>query len=304
MSSQLDRRGIGGLALALSLVTVVASGCGSGPSTPSATIWATSSINDGSPTPEPTPTPAPTLTPASLSDEQQFVLACSYQIPIAGAAPYAGSVHPLVVLDEGDVRMTMGMWTVLWQPDRVFATNSSWPSGGGLRDLQLILCANKVSKQVASCGSYRNGDHSIPVYRLRWDYRVDVVIAATGAVLRSKTFTGGAPPRCPRSISSEWTSAYYLNGPLPKPSAVDDLAVSLLSGAPLAIPTPIPAKTAPREVPDVLSMRDKVGNYDINTPRVLHVVPGKGISDDPVICGRALASVPGLLPLAPLPCLL
>jgi len=135
--------------------------------------------------PQPTPTPRPT--PAVT--EEELAAACAGRA-IPAAAPYAGKVHPLVVIDG-------------WLGDYVDSTyainkklgDGTWPGP----KIQLVVCVpfdQEASVKVGSCGRSwkREGDGVVGellLHRHRMDVRV--VVARTGKTLQTKALYGSVP---------------------------------------------------------------------------------------------------------------
>lgn len=180
--------------LAVALAMIVLAGCG-GTSPPS--------VAPASPTSAPTPTPAPSPwssgwplhgSDASAVDaESALRAACSDGTPVPGAAPYAGKVHPLIVVDQ------QGHWSGFdinhgfpWSP-------WSWSS-----PIQLVVCvpAND-EKKVGSCGTYKNEAGEVAeVFRYKDSVTVRVVVAATGKALQRKVLANAAP----KCLKDFWVS--------------------------------------------------------------------------------------------------
>lgn len=146
-----------------------------------------------------TPTPAPTLTPSPTPavTEEALAAACSGRA-IPAAAPYAGKVHPLVVLDG-------------WLGDYVDSTyvinkkfdDGTWPSP----KIQLVACVpfdQKSSVKVGSCGRNwkRKSDGVVGELLLqRYTMKIRVVVARTGKTLQTKALFGSVPT-CESKFSS------------------------------------------------------------------------------------------------------
>lgn len=125
-----------------------------------------------------------------------LVKACNDGTPVPGAAPYAGSVHPLLVFDMypghlAGVAINRGS-------DRSFGW--SWAS-----PLQLVVCVERDEKRVGSCGLYKSGDEVHEVIRKQATATIRVIEAATGTTLQQKVLKNAAP-KCPKKF---WTSSDY-----------------------------------------------------------------------------------------------
>lgn len=161
------------------------------PGSPSAALAATPTPT---PTPVPTPTPAPTPTP-----EDQLIAACRHGKPVPWAAPYAGKVHPLVVIEQwrGD------SWysdypSDIEAVDPSYAINAKWRKGTWTSPIQLVVCVpdpEAAAVRVASCGRAWKRTDGVTGELLLYQYtsKVRVVVAATGKTLQSKVLRGNAP---------------------------------------------------------------------------------------------------------------
>ena len=114
-----------------------------------------------------------------------------------GAAPYAGSVHPLLVIDMDDwstidVAINRGFPYPIW----------SWPS-----PIQLVVCVTRQEKKVGSCGLYKSGSEVHEVIRKQGRATVRVIEAATGRALQKKVLTNAAP-KCPKKFTA--TPGYWV----------------------------------------------------------------------------------------------
>jgi hypothetical protein len=123
-----------------------------------------------------------------------LVAACRDGTPVPGAAHYAGSVHPLLVVDMDD-------WSMADVPiNRDFpgagALGWSWPS-----PIQLVVCAVRQEKRVDSCGLYKSGKELYEVIRKQGRATIRVIEAATGKTLQKKVLTNPAP-RCPKRFTT------------------------------------------------------------------------------------------------------
>ncbi len=183
---------------------VVLAGCG-GASSP------TSTPRHITPRPEPTPTPEPSPWssgwPEGGLDENWDVLrdlqgelfdACYAASPVPGAAPYAGKVHPLVVVDMDNAWLA---YDVAINED--FRSNGwPWPS-----PIQLVVCAHHDEKVVGSCGLYKTEDGEVgEVVRYQDKVTFRVVVAETGKDLQTKVISSPAP-KCPGT--KFWTTGAW-----------------------------------------------------------------------------------------------
>jgi hypothetical protein len=147
------------------------------------------------PVPTPTPTPVPTPTPPPPVTEHELAAVCAKGTPILGAAKYAGTVHPLVVLYRGDTAWTLDSGT--------YDINTRWDSYDWPGPIQLVVCVSPEQQVLLeSCGMYSRASDGaqgeIDLYR---NFKlVRVIVAKTGKTLQSKTFYGDTPT-CATSIS-------------------------------------------------------------------------------------------------------
>ncbi len=167
--------------LLVALAVIVLAGCSGAPPDPSLTLTPVGTHATPTPTPEPTTTPEPTAT------EDALVAACS-GTPVPGAAPYAGKVHPLVVVD------TWADWI-----DASYAINKKWRDGKWTSPVQLVVCApdpQKAKVRVGSCGrTWKRTDGVVgELVRYRYKSTLRVVVASTGKTLQSKVLLGSIPP--------------------------------------------------------------------------------------------------------------
>ena len=142
------------------------------------------------------PTAAPTPSTADL------VNACG-GTPVPGAAPYAGTVHPLVVVAGGQISVA------------AFTINGKWVGGLWPGPVQLVVCVDaETAAQVASCGSYTRGSDGASGEVLAYTYSqaVRVYVATTGKWLQSQTFTGSAPT-CAQTLSVAGPPPWKIYGP-------------------------------------------------------------------------------------------
>ena len=148
------------------------------------------------PTASPTPTPIPTATPLPPITAEQLAAACN-GTPVPGAAPYAGTIHPLVVLGKNG----LPEWTVDGIGQKysyTYAINNRWFNGSWDGPIQLVVCpSDPQTQKLSSCGSYTRSDGVVgQVIPYRYFVIVKVIIARTGKLLQSKTFYGGKAPDC------------------------------------------------------------------------------------------------------------
>jgi hypothetical protein len=142
----------------------------------------------------PTPTLVPTPTPIPKPADSDIEGVCASK-PALGTAKYAGSLHPLVVVDfNGDI----------WRVDSgsSYAINDKWYSDSWTSPLQLVVCVGALnSKLTSSCGRYRTSSTSGYVYRYQYYRNIRVALATTGKTLQTKTILGGGAPTCAQIIS-------------------------------------------------------------------------------------------------------
>ncbi len=154
----------------------------------------------------PTPTPAPTP-----SAEDQLAAACD-GTPVPWAAPYAGDVHPLVVIDTGWLYTLVTVLDRQPQAEDIvrhwYPINEKWLNGAWTGPMiQLIVCdpGNTDAVKVDSCGTYtRKGDGVTGrLLRWKWTAKIRVVVARTGETLQTKVISG-AVDTCPGTYSSAY----------------------------------------------------------------------------------------------------
>ncbi len=190
--------------LLTALVAIVLAGCVGAPQveTPASSTAGTRSRSPSAaltatptPTPAPTPTPVPTPTP-----EDQLIAACRHGTPVPWAAPYAGKVHPLVVIEQ--------WWGDSWYSDYPsdievvapsYAINAKWRKGTWTGPIQLVVCVpdpEATSVKVRSCGrSWKRTDGVVGELLIyQYKSKIRVVVAATGKTLQSKVLVGTVPP--------------------------------------------------------------------------------------------------------------
>ena len=147
-------------------------------------------------TAEPTPTPEPPPTPTSTPDPaEELVAACDGE-PVPWAAPYAGTLHPLVVVDEDGIGTT-------------YAVNKKWLGGTWKSPIQLVLCVpepTEGTKRVGSCGRWtrQSDDATGELLQFRYTSTIRVVVAKTGKTLQKKVLLGSTPP-CGDAPDDEWS---------------------------------------------------------------------------------------------------
>ncbi len=172
--------------LAIAVVMALA-GCGGAP--PAARVDTPApSVPRAAPTaPAPSPTPVPTPTP-SVTEEQLAAVCSGRAIP--SAAPYAGKVHPLVVIDEWLGRYVDSVYVINKKLD-----DGTWSSS----QIQLVVCVpfdQKASVTVGSCGRNwtRKSDGVAGELLLqRYKMKVRVVLARTGKTLQTEALFGSVP---------------------------------------------------------------------------------------------------------------
>jgi hypothetical protein len=177
------------------LVTLLAACGGAAPTAPTTTPVAY--------TPRPSPSPAPWSSDwggfASTWDggvTEVLVATCKDGTPVPGAAPYAGLVHPLLVMD-------MDQWSLANVAINQGSQRSfgwSWAS-----PLQLVVCVEREQKRAGSCGLYKSGDEVHEVIRKQATATIRVLEAVTGKVLQQKVLKNAAP-KCPKKF---WTTSGY-----------------------------------------------------------------------------------------------
>jgi hypothetical protein len=127
-------------------------------------------------------TPTGATGPGAGPTAADLVASCG-GMPVTGAAAYAGTVHPLVVVSGGKIS------------DAAFPINGKWLNRLWPGPLQLVVCADAEIAQVESCGSYtrRSDGVSGEVLAYRYSQAVQVYVATTGRWLQSQAFTASAP---------------------------------------------------------------------------------------------------------------
>jgi hypothetical protein len=148
-----------------------------------------------------TATPRPTPIPDS-----ELAGACA-GTPTPAAAPYGGTVHPLVVIEtNGGISQYAyainNKWFLL--RDMNSPGDSDWYSQPWPSPIQLVLCAgDEQAAEDGSCGQYQQeGTGQVgEVVRYRYAKTVQVIVALTGKLLVSKVFYGSSV-----SCDSGWHS--------------------------------------------------------------------------------------------------
>lgn len=128
----------------------------------------------------PRPTPIPNLGAACAGT------------PISDAAPYGGTVHPLVVLgtlNHTDFEINAKLYRETSYGDDWI--DQPWPG-----PIQLILCVgDEQTVEVGSCGMYQDTvtGQVGEVILYKYARTVQVVVALTGKVLQTQVFYGSVP---------------------------------------------------------------------------------------------------------------
>jgi hypothetical protein len=208
---------IGGLLLSLSLTLA---GCGSGSANPSpaaATPVPTSAVTTA-PTPAPTATPTPTPTPVRLPtpaevptpvpspttppvpqpSDDELIAACAAGTPVPGAAPYAGTLHPLVVVYTDGLQW----WVDDDATSRPYDVDNKWIDDAWPSSVQLVACQdNRLEVKADSCGTYTRQRDGVTgeVIRYKEAQTVRILVAKTGKLLQSQTYYGSLPD-CPTAF--------------------------------------------------------------------------------------------------------
>jgi hypothetical protein len=147
-------------------------------------LIALSCAADPSCSPKPTPTPTPTPKPTPLPEEA-LVAACDGE-PVSWAAPYAGKVHPLVVVDTEGFSAS-------------YAINNNWRDNKWTSPVQLVVCVpdgTEASVKVGSCGRWKRQGDGVwgELVQYRYKSTIRMVIAETGKTLQRKALYGSVPP--------------------------------------------------------------------------------------------------------------
>jgi hypothetical protein len=120
--------------------------------------------------------------------EAQLAASCNHGTPIAAAAKYSGTSHPLALLEAETGWSLTG-----------YVINGTWNSAyGGTYDhgfpaaLQLVACQGaQKTVRVGSCGDYRDSyGYTGEVIRYKYTVNVRIIVARTGKSLKSKNFSG------------------------------------------------------------------------------------------------------------------
>lgn len=142
--------------------------------------------------------------------QEELAAACD-GTAVPWAAPYAGTVHPLVVIDPD------WLWTYAKFIDDpipadkfimdFYAINKRWISGEWTSPMiQLVVCTgNDDSAVFDSCGIYTRESDGVTGKLVRREYtrEVRVVVAKTGKTLQTKAIAG-AVDECPGTYSSAY----------------------------------------------------------------------------------------------------
>lgn len=135
----------------------------------------------------PTPTPMPSPTP-SVSEEELAAVCSGRAIP--SAAPYAGKVHPLVVIDERLGDYVNSVYVINKKLD-----NGTWP----IPKIQLVVCVpfdQEASVTAGSCGrNWKRQSDGVAGELLlrRYKMSIRVVVVRTGKTLQTKALFGSVP---------------------------------------------------------------------------------------------------------------
>ncbi len=146
--------------------------------------------------PAPTPTAEPTAEPTPTREEG--LEAACVGTPVPWAAPYAGKIHPLVVVDEGGDGI-----------DASYAINQKWRGDAWTSPTQLVVCAPfepDTSVKVGSCGRWKRQSDGVygELVKSRYTSKIRVVVAKTGKTLQSKILYGSVPP-CGDAPEDQWS---------------------------------------------------------------------------------------------------
>ena len=142
------------------------------------------------------------VSPAPTSDREaareELIAACD-GTPVPWAAPYAGEVHPLVVVQNCptlDVRPCLGD-----SP----AINQKFWQGEWTSPIQLVVCAGPASLVFGtSCGRYSIGGRTGEIIHQKQRHAVRVIVAKTGELLTSANIDGSVW-ECPEKTKEVWT---------------------------------------------------------------------------------------------------
>ena len=178
---------------------------------------------------EPVVTRAPTPTPLPTMATSDLLSACDGK-PVPGADPYAGTVHPLVVVyyESG---ADYGWWLGGAQYARDdWDINQKWFDGDWPSAIQLVVCLDPYkSIKMGSCGSYkRSGDNVVgQVIRYKWSETVRVVVASTGKTLQSKVVLGGTPTCHSKLDDPGGNPPWLIHGSVPNADYINTYAVGV-----------------------------------------------------------------------------
>jgi hypothetical protein len=197
------------------LATLLAACGGASPASPTAA--------PATHTPLPSPSPGPWSSgwggwSGSVPDggvTEYLVATCNDGTPVPGAAPYAGSVHPVLV-------MNMDEWDFAY-----VAINRDFPGPYGwswASPLQLVVCVEREEKRVGSCGLYKSGNEVREVFRDQATATIRVIEAATGETLQEKVLKHAAP-KCPKKFTA--TPGYWVLVDPVTDEQIDEYATSV-----------------------------------------------------------------------------
>jgi hypothetical protein len=138
----------------------------------------------------------PSTREAAVTPEMALEAACD-GTPVPWAAPYAGKVHPLVVVDSWVQRI-----------DTAYAINQKWHNDTWTSPIQLVVCVPdpaKASVKAGSCGRWKRTDGTVgELGQYRHKSTIRVVVAKTGKTLQSKVLYGSVPP-CGDAPADTWS---------------------------------------------------------------------------------------------------
>jgi hypothetical protein len=157
--------------------------------------------------------------------DSQVINVCGSH-PIATAAKYAGSYHPLViVVDE-----TSYGWSVDDGYSTTYSVDDRWVTNSWTSPLQLVVCVGaETAVRVSSCGYYNAEDGAYgQVVRYKYSKAVRVKVAKTGKTLQSKTFYGSTPS-CSSSFTVPWGAPppWKIYGGDPNDSSINTYATKV-----------------------------------------------------------------------------
>ena len=168
-------------------VLVVLAGCGGTPPVARVDTPAPSFPREVPTASAPPATPMPT--PTLAVTEEELAAVCSGRA-IPSAAPYAGKVHPLVVIDAWLGRYVDSVYVINKKLD-----NGTWPS----TKIQLVVCVpfdHDASVTAGSCGrNWKRKSDGVAGELLleRYKMTIRVVVAKTGKTLQTKALFGSVP---------------------------------------------------------------------------------------------------------------